>query len=149
MEKYYKLIEKYASDIINNEKVISQKKYMQHGNTSVYEHTIKVTIQALKLSERLRIKVDKRTLIRGCLLHDYFLYDWHVDDKSHRLHGFSHARKALINAKNDFELNKIEENMILTHMFPLNLRVPRYKESVVLCISDKISAVKETFNRKK
>ena len=149
MEKYYKLIEEYASDIINNEKVISQKKYMQHGNTSVYEHTIKVTIQALKLSERLRIKVDKRTLIRGCLLHDYFLYDWHVDDKSHRLHGFSHARKALINAKNDFELNKIEENMILTHMFPLNLRVPRYKESVVLCISDKISAVKETFNRKK
>ena len=149
MEKYYEIIEEYASDILNNEKVISQKKFIQHGTTSVYEHTIKVTIEALKIVDRLRIKVDKKSLVRGCLLHDYFLYDWHENDKSHRLHGFYHAKKALNNARNDFELNKIEENMISTHMFPLNLRIPKYKESVILCISDKISAVKETFNRKK
>lgn len=149
MEKYYKIIEEYGSDILNNEKVLSQKKFIQHGKTSVYEHTIKVTIQALKMSDKLRIKVDKKSLVRGCLLHDYFLYDWHVNDKSHKLHGFYHAKTALINAKKDFVLNKVEENMIYTHMFPLNLRIPRYKESIILCISDKISALKETFDRKK
>ena len=29
-------------------------------------------------------------------------------------------------------------------MFPLNLRVPIYKESIILCIADKICATKET-----
>ena len=38
--------------------------------------------------------------------------------------------------------------MIYTHMFPLNLRIPKYKESILLCLADKISAVKETINRK-
>ncbi len=148
LNKYNDLINEYASDILNNENVLSQKKYMQHGNTSTYEHTYKVTLEALKLSDKLKLKVDKKTLIRGCLLHDYYLYDWHENDKSHRLHGFHHAKKALDNAKRDFNLNKIEENMIYTHMFPLNLRIPKYKESIILCVADKISAVKETFNRK-
>ena len=147
MDKYYELIKLYADDIINNEKVLSQKKFMQHGKTSVYEHCYKVTLEALRISDKFKVNVDKKTLIRGCLLHDYFLYDWHENDKSHRLHGFHHARKALNNAKRDFELNKIEENMIFTHMFPLNLRIPRYKESIILCLADKISAFKETIKR--
>ena len=117
---------------------------MQHGKVSVYDHTINVTIHALKIVKKFRIKVDERSLIRGCLLHDYFLYDWHVNDKSHRLHGFHHARTAMLNADRDFGLNKVEKNMIYSHMFPLNLRLPKYKESIILCISDKICAVKET-----
>ena len=52
------------------------------------------------------------------------------------------------NANNDFGLNKIERNMIYTHMFPLNLRIPRYKESIILCLADKIVATKETIKRK-
>ena len=37
----------------------------------------------------------------------------------------------------------IEKNMILTHMFPLNLKLPKYKESIILCFADKICASKE------
>ena len=87
-------------------------------------------------------------MIRGALLHDYFLYDWHIPDKNHRLHGFIHAKKALLNASRDFKLNDIEKNMIYTHMFPMNLRIPKYKESIILCIADKIVAIKETIKRK-
>ena len=144
MSEEYKLIEKYASDILNSKSVLSQKEFMQHGKVSVYDHTINVTIHALKIVKKFKIKVDERSLIRGCLLHDYFLYDWHVNDKSHRLHGFHHARTAMLNADRDFGLNKIKKNMIYSHMFPLNLRLPKYKESIILCISDKICAVKET-----
>ena len=147
MNDYYKQIEENASDIINSEKFIKQKKYIQHRKVSVYDHVIKVTIYSLRIVDKFRFKVDKKSLIRGCLLHDYFLYDWHENDKSHRLHGFIHAKRALINAENDFELNKIEKNMIYTHMFPMNLRVPKYKESVILCICDKICATKELFNK--
>lgn len=147
--KYYDLILKYASDILDSDRVKSQKNYMQHGNVSTYDHTILVALYSIRIARRFRIKVDDKSLIRGCLLHDYCLYDWHVKDKSHRLHGFHHAKTALINAKRDFELNKIEENMIYTHMFPVNLRLPKYKESVILCIADKVSAVYETFKYRK
>ena len=85
-----------------------------------------------------------RALIRGALLHDYFLYDWHEADKSHRFHGFIHAGRALLNAEKDFELSDIERNMIKSHMFPLNPVLPRYRESVILCVADKICAARET-----
>ena len=147
-DKYMNRINSAANDILNNEKYKSQKNYMQHGKTSVLEHEMNVTVYALKLADKFKFKVDERSLIRGALLHDYFLYDWHVRDKNHTLHGFFHAKKALINAEHDFDLNKIEKNMIYTHMFPMNLRIPKYKESMILCIADKIVATKETIKRK-
>ena len=145
---YKKLINIYASDILENDKYNTQKEYMQHGKTSVLEHEMNVTIYSLKISEKFKIKIDQKSLIRGALLHDYFLYDWHISDKNHRLHGFIHAKKALLNANRDFKLNDIKKNMIYTHMFPMNLRIPKYKESIILCIADKIVATKETIKRK-
>ena len=145
---YMDRINKNAKDILNSDKYKSQKNYIQHGKTSVLEHEMNVTIYALKIADKFKIKVDEKSLIRGSLLHDYFLYDWHVKDKSHALHGFFHAKKALVNASNDFDLNTIEKNMIYTHMFPLNLRIPKYKESIILCIADKIVATKETIKRR-
>jgi hypothetical protein len=37
--------------------------------------------------------------------------------------------------------------MIQSHMFPLNLKVPKYRESVLLCLADKISACAEMMER--
>ena len=149
MKKDYKqIINEYGSDIINHENYLLQKNFMQHGKTSVYDHEINVTICALKLADKLKWKIDQKSLVRGSLLHDYFLYDWHISDKSHRLHGFTHAKSAFKNASKDFDLNKKERNMIITHMFPLNLKIPRYKESILLTTADKIVASKETIKRK-
>lgn len=143
-QKYAAVLDNYASDILSFETFKEQKKYIQHGKISVYEHEILVAMTCLAIVDKFDIKVDKRSLVRGALLHDYFLYDWH-DDPSHRLHGFTHAERALKNASNDFALNDIEKDMIYCHMFPLNIsRVPRYNESLILCVADKISALKET-----
>lgn len=139
----------YGGDILSSDGMQSEKQFMQHGSVSVYEHSVAVTRMALAAAaflRRLRVHVDERALVRGALLHDYFLYDWHVPDKSHRLHGFTHARRALENAERDFVLGEIERNMILTHMFPLNLRPPKYRESVILCLADKICATRETLS---
>mgnify|MGYP002868899103 CR=1 FL=1 len=147
-DKYEKIIEEYGHDIINNPKYLKQKEFIQHGHTSVYSHEHGVTLYSLKIADKLRLKVDEKSLVRGALLHDYFLYDWHEKHAGHNLHGFTHAKRAMQNASEDYDLNKIEKNMISTHMFPLNLRIPRYKESIVLCLADKIVATKETINRK-
>lgn len=138
------VINKYGYDILNSNNMELNKTFIQHGNTSVYDHCINVTTMCLKIVNKFNIKVDTKSLVRGALLHDYFLYDWHDKDKSHRLHGFRHARFAYLNASKEFDLNKKEQNMILTHMFPLNLRIPKYKESVILCVADKICALSET-----
>lgn len=84
--------------------------------------------------------------MRGALLHDYFLYDWHIKDPNRKAHGFSHAAAALQNAERDFALNAVERDVIARHMFPLNLTPPRYRESILVCIADKICAVYETFS---
>lgn len=145
MKEYYKYINYYGKDILKSKKVKSQKQFIQHGNVSVYDHTYNVAVLSLYLADKLNINVDEKSLVRGALLHDYFLYDWHVKDKSHRLHGYTHANTALKNAKRDFKINKIEENMIKCHMFPLNLfSIPKYKEAKILCICDKLCAISET-----
>ena len=102
----------------------------------------------LTINEFLQLKLNERRLIRGALLHDYFLYDWHVKDKSHRLHGFRHPYFALENARKEYELDPVLEDMIVKHMFPLIPIPPKYRESWVLCIADKICASKEKILRK-
>ena len=141
---YMEMIKYYGKEILESKNMQKEKTFMQHGNISVFDHSVAVTIKCLKIAHKLGIPVDQKTLIRGALLHDYFLYDWHESDKSHRLHGFTHAKKALLNAEKEYELNNIERNMIYCHMFPLNLRIPKFRESIILCIADKIVATKET-----
>ena len=138
------IINKVGADILNSNGMALEKGFIQHGNVSVYEHSLSVAVMCLRIKKYLPFKVNTHSLVRGALLHDYFLYDWHVADKSHKWHGFRHARSSWKNARRDFALNAVEENMILSHMFPLNLSVPKYRESVILCIADKICALSET-----
>lgn len=133
----------HASDVVLSPLLQIEKNFIQHGNINVFEHSLSVACLGVYIAKRLHINVDYKSLVRGALLHDYFLYDWHVSDKSHRLHGIHHAKKALNNANRDFELNSIERDIIVKHMFPLNFKPPRYKESIIVCVADKICATYE------
>ena len=53
------------------------QRYMQHSDISVYKHCISVAYTSVELAERFSLNVNRKELIRGALLHDYFLYDWH------------------------------------------------------------------------
>jgi len=141
---YIDLIKYHGKEILESNNFKKEKEFIQHGNVSVYEHSINVAIICLKIANKLQIPVDIKSLIRGALLHDYFLYDWHEKDPNHKWHGFTHAKIALNNAQKEYNLTEIEKNMIYCHMFPLNFRIPKYREALILCIADKISAAKET-----
>ena len=138
----------YGKDILDSKSIQIQKQCLQHGKRTVFEHSLAVALMCLTINEFLHLKLNERRLIRGALLHDYFLYDWHVKDKRHRLHGFRHPYFALENARKEYELDPVLEDMIVKHMFPLIPIPPKYKESWVLCIADKICASKETILRK-
>ena len=134
-------------ELARDTRLQEMSQYMQHGDTSVYKHCIAVAYESLALADRYHIKTDKLKLIRGALLHDYFLYDWHEHDKSHCLHGFRHPFTAARNAKRDTSLSQIEEDIIRKHMFPLVPVPPKYKESIIVCIADKICSTYETTHR--
>ena len=140
-DRYFNDFFRYIS---NSGQFSKTRQFIQHGDTSVYSHCVAVAYVSLWFSYRLHISVSKQSLLMGAFLHDYFLYDWHEKDKSHRLHGFYHPSTALRNAKEDFDLNPIEENMIARHMFPLTPIPPRYKEAWILCLADKYCATIET-----
>lgn len=138
------IVRQYGEDILRSGGMQQEKTFMQHGRVSVYGHSLMVAVLCVRIARALAIRVNTRSLVRGALLHDYFLYDWHVPDKSHRLHAFYHAGRAAHNAQRDFGLNDIERNMIRSHMFPLGRVLPRYRESLILCAADKLRAAGET-----
>lgn len=141
-------IRRYLNDIRRNSRFDETDNYIQHGDTTCLLHTVAVAYYSIRFSRLLGIKVNRKELIRGALLHDYFLYDWHEKNAGHRFHGFIHAGRALQNAKNDFELTRREENIISRHMFPLNIVPPMCKEAWLVCLADKICASKETIVRR-
>lgn len=139
------LLCRYGGPILRSRGMQLEKTWLQHGTVSVYRHSLAVALMCLRLAHALRLGVDERALVRGALLHDYFLYDWHEKDASHRWHGFTHPKRALANARRDFAIGPIEADMIACHMFPMVPHLPRYRESVILCVADKLCATAEVF----
>ena len=131
-------------DLNENSRFPETKGFIQHGNITVYQHCIFVAYTSCKIADKFNLKVDKKSLIRGALLHDYFLYDWHDKNKPVKFHGFRHPKIALENATKDFHLTQKEMDIILHHMFPLNLTPPSSKEAWIICLADKICATAET-----
>jgi uncharacterized protein len=141
--------EKYFYDTLEElckqSRLLESHRYMQHGDTSVFRHSVSVAYFSYYLALKMNAPVDIHSLVRGALLHDYFLYDWHEKDASHKWHGFHHAKKACENAARDIpDLNEIEKDMIKCHMFPLNIVPPKYMEGWILCCADKICSGAET-----
>ena len=123
------------------------QEFLQHGDTTVLLHCVAVAYFSLWLIRRLHLRCNERSLVRGALLHDYFLYDWHDPDPSHRLHGFHHPARALKNAQHDMELTPLEQDIIVHHMFPLTPFPPRSREAMVVCLVDKGCGLYETLGR--
>lgn len=140
------LLRVYARATLNTEKVQSMRGYLQHGDTTTLDHAIAVAYYSLMLDRKWNLNCDKSSLVRGALLHDYFLYDWHQPHKEYGLHGFTHPFTALRNAVQDFNLNAVEHNIIARHMFPLVPIPPRYRESMIVCLADKFCSLNETFS---
>ena len=130
-------------DVLESRDMQALRTFHQHGVISRYEHCLSVCYIALRLADKWHVDVDRRSMVRGALLHDFFMYNWNDPASMRPLHGFTHAREALSNAQKQFELNEIERDVIKKHMFPLNIALPRYRETALVSAADKISAVLE------
>lgn len=125
--------------------VQSMQKFIQHGHTSTYQHSMNVVRLSYWLNKHFHLHADEKALLVGALLHDFYLYDWHEKSTWHRWHGFSHPFRAAGNARKIFEINEKEKHIIESHMWPLTLRhMPESREAAIVCLADKCCSVIET-----
>ncbi len=140
MKQYFDIV----YPILNHEEFIKRKNWRHHGDTSLYDHCLKVSMLAYQFS--LKFNMDSRSVAIGGLLHDFYYQPWMENIEKKPLlkkHGFVHAKEARDNAYNYFEdyMNPIIDNIILRHMFPLNKVPPKYKEAWLVSFVDKIVSI--------
>ena len=104
------------------------------------EHSINVSYTSYKIAKKLGW--DAKSTARGALMHDFFYYDWRVT-KFKKSHAWVHPRLAVRNARKITNLNKVEEDIIVKHMWGATIAPPRYKEGYIVTMVDKYWAVKE------
>ena len=133
MENYSSIVK----DILNNEE-FNKTKYIEHHGVTRYDHLCRVSYYSYILAHKLRFK--EKEVARASLLHDFFFSDELRTGKEKFLSTFIHPKWALKKAKKHFELNELEENIIESHMFPISNITPKYKESWIVTISDKLAS---------
>ena len=139
-------VKREGKDILRSQQFIECSDHMQHGTMSVRKHCINVAQYSVIISQKLGVTCNQRELIRGALLHDYFLYDWHVKRKNSwkKLHGFYHPGIALTNAEKEYELSLREKDIIKKHMWPLTIKPPLCREAWIVTAADKYCSFLET-----
>jgi len=147
-KKIREVLKKHGHEILNSHSFLKSHGFIQHGDMSVYEHSVNVADRALRINRFLHAKCSERELVRGALLHDYFLYDWHIDGKDKgnihpKLHGFFHPSTALKNANRDFILTDREKDIIKKHMWPLTIVPPLCREAWIVTLADKYCSTME------
>lgn len=134
-------------DIEKEEMVQNLHQYIQHCDTTRYEHCRNVAFYSYLLCKKYGL--DYVAAARGGMLHDLFLYDWHSPkEETHlkRLHAFEHPRIALKNANKLFNLTVKEKDIIVKHMWPVTISLPRYLESYIITFVDKYCATQESLS---
>ncbi len=136
--EFYDLIK----DIISTDEYQSMKEIKHHRYTNTYMHSIRVAYLCYLHYLKHPDKYDLMTLLRGALLHDYYLYDWHHKGNPHVRHCFVHPKRSFKNATRDYgELNKYERDMILHHMWPVTPIPPHTKYGWLIVKMDKKAAM--------
>lgn len=132
-----------VDEIINNEQFMKLDTIRHHNSTRL-NHSIKVSYYSYVLARKLKLNYVE--VARAGLLHDFYLgqvkEEKGIKNKV-KLFTFQHPEEAVINSEKYFEISEMERDIIRTHMFPIDIKIPRYAESWLVSIVDKYVSAKE------
>lgn len=143
LNEFYELL----NMLLSHSEITQMNHFIQHGDTTCLEHCLTVAYYSYLFAKYHHLNVDYNSLIRGALLHDFFLYDWHIKESHERFHGFKHPAIALENAEQLFQLTPIECDIIRHHMWPLTPIPPHSTEAYIINFMDKWCSLRETFKK--
>ena len=148
-------------DVLLDPKYLQTRTYLHHNSKSAHVHSLEVYSKAT--DEALMKNLDVKSVANGSLLHDYYLYDWHITDvlellipeitkaKISDYHCFSHGYLAADLARADFKnivddkvYNIISSHMAFVNMFfkdkPVDIRKHMSKEAYLVSKWDMLSS---------
>lgn len=121
---------------------------IKHHNTTRLNHLLKVSYYSYKIAKFLRL--DYIDVARGGLLHDFYNTEVrkcnNLKDKI-LLFSVRHPNEAYENALNNFDLSEKECDIIKSHMFPIDYKIPKFAESWVVSVVDKALSFDEFSHR--
>ncbi|KAF1086686.1 hypothetical protein SPSYN_00405 [Sporotomaculum syntrophicum] len=129
------------SDLAQNQLIYTLDDFTHHRYFSRLEHSIHVSFFGYLVCKKMGL--DCQSAARGGLLHDFYFYDSRVTKPDKGIHCLSHPTTALKNALEYFSLNKVEQDIIVKHMWPVTLSPPKYMESYIVTMMDKYCATRE------
>lgn len=130
------------NDILDNDEFLKIKNYKHHG-LSRLEHSLRVSYYSYLITKKL--KLNYIAAARGGLLHDFFLNE-NLSERKQKLSLIYHPYEALNYANSFFYLSDLEQDIIINHMFPtLPHKIPKYAESWIVSLVDKIVAIYEFY----
>lgn len=121
-------------DILKEEQIINLK-YENHHGISRLEHSLNVSYLTYLWASKLKLS-NINEVTRAALLHDFF---FSFNDSSFK----GHPKSAVKNAKRVFNINDMQEDIIKNHMFPATISIPKYKETYLVSLADKVIAIRE------
>ena len=130
-----------VQDILKDDEVLKLKEITHHGLDRL-GHSLRVSYYSYKISKLFGL--DYQSTARAGLLHDFFFESSKGKKPTERLKNLvNHPKYALKNANDRFFLNNIEKNIIVSHMFPVSITVPRYIEGWIVNLTDDVVAIGE------
>jgi len=132
----------YIYDLLN-EQTLSLENFVHHHHTTRLRHCLNVSYRNYRICRLLGF--DAKAAARAGLLHDFFFYERKNYDKkiTGKGHMSGHPEIAFHNASEIFNITPMETDIILSHMWPLSLHMPHFRESIVIIIVDKYCALLE------
>lgn len=132
-----------VSDLLQSRAVQQLGEYTHHKGTTRLQHCLNVSWYNYLICRRLHL--DAHSAARAGLLHDFFFYDRkeHEPLDGECWHGAWHPKIAFFSALELFPLNDRETDMIINHMFPVTPHLPRFRETWVIQLVDKLCAIGE------
>ena len=131
-------------DLLQHEKVQKMKQFRQHYQINCFDHCLFVSYNTYLICKKL--KLDYIAAARAGMLHDLFLYDWRKREHGRNgHHAFTHGKTDCEQALTFLDLNDTETDIIVKHMWPVTLALPKYKETFILSFVDKYFAIAEAF----
>lgn len=138
-ENYLQIVD----NILTNEEFKKLKEIKHHDNNR-YDHSLKVSYYSYVIARKL--KLNYKEVARAGLLHDFFLDRVANCSKAKDkilLFTTKHPHDAIQNSLKYYDLSDKEKDIIRTHMFPLDVHIPKYMESWVVNMTDKIVSIED------
>lgn len=130
-ERYFSIID----NIIYDKEFYKLNQIEHHGITR-YTHSVRVSYYSYKLCKLL--KLDYVDAARAGLLHDFYISKENRTTKERFLETFTHPKKAMEHALEIYGINGREADIIRSHMFPFTTSIPKYAESWIVVLVDKV-----------